>query len=433
MFLLKRKKSKNMSNETPENILMELSTQNLKKILGNNSDIIFKEFLINNNKALPVSLIYVDGLANPSYISDYVLKPIVQEHKFHQAENIKEVIQLIEAGIVYFPSQLKTTDINKVLSGVLTGSSALVFDDCSTAILFDTKGFEKRAITEPTVENVTKGAKDSFVETLRTNPATVRRKIKTQNLMIEQAVIGKQTLTPVAIIYMKGLTNKHIVDELKKRLDGVEVDNVLATGFVEEFVSDNINSSFPQILSTERPDKFCAEIVEGRVGIIIDGIPVAFIVPGTLVQFLQAPEDYSRNWLISSTIRLLRFSVMVLTLILPAFYIAVTSFHIEMIPFRLEYAIANSRKDITFPTFIETLFMLVAFEILFEASLRIPRSIGQAISIVGTIIIGQSAVEAKLVSPAVVVIIAITSTASFVMPNQDFSNALRLWRFCFAS
>lgn len=222
------------------------------------------------------------------------------------------------------------------------------------------------------------------------------------------------------------------MDELKQRLTSIEVDNVLATGFVEELICDNINSLFPQILSTERPDKFCSEIVEGRAGIIIDGIPVSFVVPGTLVQFLQAPEDYSRNWVISSAIRLLRFSVMVLSLILPAYYIAVTSFHLELMPYKLALAISASRKDVAFPSFFETLLMLVAFEILFEASLRIPRSIGQAISIVGTIIIGQSAVDSKMVSPAVVIIIAVTSTASFVMPNQDFSNALRLWRLFLA-
>ncbi|MGE5614038.1 MAG: spore germination protein [Bacillota bacterium] len=408
---------------------MPLTSQNLRKILDGNSDVVFMNFNIGGNATLPAYLLYVDGLSDSSLVGDFVLKPLVTEQRFLEAGNMRDVIRLIESGIIYFPSQIITNNIMKTVNAVMSGSCALVLDNCETAILFDTKGFDKRAITEPTVENVTKGSKDSFVETLRTNTATVRRKIKTQNLCIEQTIVGKQTLTPIAIVYIKGLANTGIIDELKRRLDSIDIDSAIVSGSIEEFVSDNVYSTFPQILSTERPDKFCSEIVEGRVGIIIDGIPVAFIVPGTLVQFLQAPEDYSRSWMIGTIIRVLRFSVLILTAVLPAYYIGATSYHPELIPFRLAIAIAESSKDVAFPTFAETLFMLVSFEVLFEASLRIPRSVGQAITIVGTIVIGQSAVTAKLVSPVVVVVLAITSTASFVMPNQDFSNAIRLWRF----
>lgn len=205
MVTIKRrtKQQNNLTvNEIPPDQSLVITTNNLKKILENNADVKFKEFYVNNNRNLPVTLIYVDGLVNTSYISDYVLKPLVQKNRFCHVQSMDEVIQLIENGAIYFPSQLKTTDINKVLHEVFVGHSALVFDGCNTAILLDTKGFEKRAITEPTVETVTKGAKDAFVETLRINTATVRRKIKTPNLVIEEFVIGRQTLTLVAIIYI---------------------------------------------------------------------------------------------------------------------------------------------------------------------------------------------------------------------------------------
>lgn len=419
-------------NEVSENNPQELTTENLKNILDKNIDVNFRQIFINNNKDIAVTLLYVDGLVNPSYVSDYILKPLVQEEKFLQVKNTKEVIELIELGGIYFTSQSKSNDINSVLNSVLSGSTALIFDNDHTAFLFNTMGFEKRAITEPTIESVTKGSKDSFVETLNVNTATVRRKIKTPNLVIEQTVVGRQTLTPVAIVHINGLTNPDLVNEVKQRLNTINVDNVLATGFIEEFFSDDIHSAFPQVLSTERADRFCAEIVEGRVGIIIDGIPLSFLAPGTFVQFMQAPEDYSRSYIVGSLIRFMRYALFVITLLLPSLYIAITTFHPEMLPTALALAIAKSREGIAVPVFIETLIMLMTFEALFEAGLRIPRTVGLTVSIVGTIIIGEAAVEAKLVSDVVIVIISSTAIASFTLPNQDFANATRIWRFIIA-
>lgn len=436
MFGFKKSTEKKIVNETdssmqPENTSAELKSDSLRNILSKSYDVKFRNMLINDNKQLPVTLIYIEGLTNASFISDYILKPLVQEPRFKQVQDENEAIQLIENGDIYFSSQFVTKDINKVLSEILSGGTALIFDECSTAIIFDTKSFEKRSITEPTVENVTKSSKDTFVETFNVNTATVRRKIKTQNLIIENTIVGKQTLTSIGIVYINGIANTKLIDEVKKKLNAINVDNVISTGFIEEYLSDNINSVFPQLFGTERVGKFCAEIVEGRVGIIIDGLPIAFIVPGTLVQFMQAPEDYSHNYIIASVIRFMRFAVMFLVLLLPGFYVSITNFHAEMIPTRLALAIARTRAGVAFPSLVETLLLLVSFELLFEANLRIPKTIGQAVSIIGTIVIGQAAVDAKLVSAPLVVIIAVTSIAAFAMPNQDLSNALRLWRMFF--
>lgn len=418
-------------NEKPDYIDLELKIENIKHILEKSKDVQFRNVFINDKDNLPVTVVFIDGLINQQLISDYILKPLVQEPKFNNITKEKDAIELIERGSVYFSSQKKRQDINDVISDVLSGSTALIFDKESTAFTFDTKGFEKRSITEPTGENVIKGAKDSFIENLRTNTATVRRKIKSHNLVIEETKVGKQSVTNVAIVYIKGITNRHIVEELNKRLDQIDTDSVITSGVIEENIIDNKYSPFPQVIYTERPDKFCANVVEGRVGIIIDGLPATYVVPATFGAFLQAPEDYSQSFIVSSVIRSLRFILTFITLFLPGFYVSLTTFHQEMIPTELALAITASKEGVPFPSFIEVIFMLVAFEVLIEAGLRLPKTIGQAVSIVGAVVVGQAAVEARLVSPTVVVIIAITAISSFTMPNQDFSNALRLWRFVF--
>lgn len=236
-------------------------------------------------------------------------------------------------------------------------------------------------------------------------------------------------MTPIGIIYIDGIVNKGLVDEVKKKLDNIEIDGVVEAGFVEEYIIDSKYSSFPQVTVTERPDKFCTAILEGRVGLLIDGLPTAYIIPATIYQFLRTPDDYSQNFIVVSSIRFLRYFSMMLSLFLPAFYIAVTTFHQEMIPTELAQAISASKEGVPFPTFIEVIFMLIAFEILLEAGFRLPKTIGQAISIVGALVVGEASVNAKLISPAVVVVIAVTVISSFTMPYQDFSSAIRMWRF----
>jgi len=434
---VRKKKRKNnegntvLLSEKPNYTDVELNTENMRKILGKNKDVKFRKIFINDKDTLPATVVFIDGLVDQQLISDYILKPLVQEPKLENAENSKDVIKLIERGIIYFPLMEKKQNINDVISEVINGHTALVFDNDCTAFTFDTKGFEKRSIAEPTGENVIKGSKDSFIEDLRTNTATVRRKLKTHNLAIEEVKIGKQSVTSIAIVYIDGLTNRHITEEIKKRLDKINVDGVLTSGIIEENIIDNKYSPFPQILYTERPDRFCASVMSGRIGLIIDGLPITIILPGTFDVFMQASEDYSQHFIVSSVIRLLRYILLFVTLLLPGFYISITTFHQEMIPTELALAITASKEGVPFPSFIEVIFMLIAFEILVEAGLRLPKSIGQAVSIVGAVVVGQAAIDARLVSPSVVVIIAITAIASYTMPNQDLSNAVRIWRFVF--
>lgn len=429
-FWKKNSKGKDfLYEEKPENENVDLTGENVKTLLSDSDDIVIREVYINGNENLKVTLCFVDGLINNKEVSDDILKPLLQELNLSKVKSGKEIIDLMEHGTLYFPSAVVKDNIDDTINVILNGFAALVLSDEKLAIAFDVKGFEKRSIQEPSDENVIKGAKDSFIEVIRINTALVRRKIRTQNLRIKQMVIGQQTITPVAICYIDGITNKDIVDQVTSRLQAINIDGVLATSAIEEFIVDNKMSTFPQILYTERPDKFCSNLLEGRVGIIIDGLPTAFIVPGVINQFMQAPEDYSRNFFVASMISIIRFLSVIATLFLPGFYIAVTSFNQEMIPTDLALTIISSKEGVPFPTFIEVIIMLIAFEVLLEAGLRMPKPIGQAVSIVGALVVGQSAVEAKMVSPAVVIVVAITVIAGFTTPNQDFANSLRLWRF----
>lgn len=432
--IYKKKSSKNevMYSEKPDNKDMELNSTNIRSILKKNSDAIFRDIFICGDHNRPATLVFIDGLVDSKGIADDVVKPLIENSNLCEAKNVKDTIDLIKHGSVYFPDMHTRDTIDGTLNDILNAGCAIIFDSEKTALTFAVKGFDKRSISEPTSENIVKGAKDSFVESLRTNTATVRRKIKTQKLVVEQTKVGRQTETSIGIVYIDGIVNSHLVEEVKRRLDNIEIDGAIEAGFVEEYIIDKKYTAFPLVGATERPDRFCTSILEGRVGIIIDGLPTTYIIPTTIQQLLRTMDDYSQNFLVVSALRLLRYFTALLSVFLPGFYIAVTTFHQEMIPSELAQTIAASKEGVPYPSFIEIFLMLIAFEILLEAGLRLPKTIGQAVSIVGALVVGEAAVNAKLISPAVVVIIAITAISSFTMPNQDFSNALRLWRFVMA-
>lgn len=426
------KKCESTYKERPDIETTQLTSENIRSILVKNSDVVFREILICGNENRAVTLIYVDGMIDSKTVADTVIRPLMLDSKLCEAQSEKETISLIEYGYVHFPAQKTRKKIKEAISDIMTGSCALIFNEEKAALTFETKGFQQRSISEPTEENIVKGPKDVFVENIRVNTATVRRKIHTPDLVIEQTIVGKQTLTPVEIVYIEGITNKGLVKEIKARLDSIDIDGVIESGFIEEFIIDSKFSVFPQVTATERPDVFASNILDGRVGIIIDGIPIAYTMPGVIYQFLRTPDDYSQNYLASSILRLLRYTLMFVTVFLPAFYISVTTFHHEMIPSELALSIAASKEGVPYPTFVEVIAFLIAFEILLESGLRLPKNIGQAVSIVGALVVGDAAVSAGFISPAVVVVIAITAISGFTMPNQDFANALRLWRFIMA-
>lgn len=404
-----------------------LTSENIKKILGDSNDITVKEVFTWNEK-IKIVAIGIDGLVDSDVIDNFVLRPLTVGRPFENVANEKEAYKLAKEGFLYHFSQDEVTDLNDAIKKILQGVTVVVFDNVKKAISFDAKKVPQRSISEPENENVLNGAKDAFVESLRTNTALIRKKMKSQFLRFESFTIGKESQTPVNIVYLNDIADKGILEELRRRIKNMNVNSLLSARTLEVGISDNRYSIFPQVQHTERVDKFCANLVDGKIGIIIDGLPVAYIVPGILAMFFQAPEDYSENYVLASLIRILRYICVILSAILPGFYIAITTFHPEMIPTKLLISIIQSKEGVPFAIVFEIIGLLIAFELLIEASLRLPKNIGATLSIIGGLIVGEAAVNAKLISPVVVVIIAITGIAGFVIPNQALSDATRLIR-----
>jgi len=411
------------------NTSTEVTTDNLRSILGSSSDFTCRMLLVREKPEIPATLAYIDGLVDSKIINDNILKPLTENDRFDVCGSEAEASTLISTGAVYSASMKLITNMKDLIDDMLTGNAALIFNSEKSAFSFGARNELSRSIAEPTGENVIKGSKDSFIESLRTNTALCRLKVKSPYLEIEELQVGKQTKTKVSVLYIKSIAADKLVDEVKKRLKAIDVDMLLIPGILEEFIVDEKFSTFPQILYTERPDRFCSSLVDGRVGIIIEGMPLAYIVPGTLLQFFQTPDDYSIQFIVGSVLRLIRFMSMFITLVFPGFYICITSFHTEMLPAELAFSIVAAKEGVPFPMFVEVIILLIAFELLVEAGLRLPKTIGQTVSIVGALVVGQAAVEAKILSPATVIVVAITAIASFTLPNQDFSNAIRVWRF----
>ena len=323
----------------------------------------------------------------------------------------------------------EVSDFEKLFVHLLSGDTIILVDGYSEGFAIGSRGWDDRGVTAPDSETVVRGPKDGFSETLRTNTSLLRRRIKDTSFWIETKKIGRRTKTDVAIAYIKGIADDKVVDELRMRLDRIDIDGILESGYIEELIQDGVYTPFPTVYNTERPDAVAAGLLEGRVAIMVDGTPFVLLVPALFVHFLHAPEDYYQRYDISTLIRLLRYLSFFIALLTPSIYIAVTTFHQEMIPTSLLISIAAQREGVPFPAFIEALIMEITFEILREAGVRMPRAVGAAISIVGALVLGEAAVQAGIVSPVMVIVVSLTAISSFVFPTYNMAIAVRILRF----
>lgn len=434
--ILKKKKKKRQDDNyrqkqdplKPEELsLLREYKENINRIkeeLGNSVDIVIREFKV--NVVHKGALVFVDGLANVDSISDFLLEPIMEKDEIQER---LDLFQYVLDKAVALGSVSTIDNWNQVYDEVLSGNTVIFLDGCTKAISGETKGWEKRSISEPTTQLSIRGPKDSFTETLRTNTALIRRRIKSPNLWMESMKIGTVTQTDIAIMYVKGIANEKIITEIKDRLKRIDMDGILDSGFIEQLIEDQTWTTFPTTYHTERPDVVSSQLLEGRIAIIVDGSPFVLTAPAIFIQFFQAPDDYYSRFDISTGIRLLRILAFLIALLGPAVYIAATTFHQEMIPTTMAIAIAAQRENVPFPALVEALIMEVTFEILREAGLRLPRAVGQAVSIVGALVIGQAAVQAGFVSPVMVIVVSITAIANFSTPIFAMAIAARLLRF----
>lgn len=404
-----------------------ITKENIKKILGDSNDIVMKDVYTWNDK-VRITTICIDGMVDSNIVDNYILRPLTLGRPFESVKDEKEAYEIAKEGFLYHFSQEDVKDLDKAINRILQGDTVVVFNNIKKAISFDAKKIPERAVQEPETESVLKGAKDGFVENIRTNTALIRKKIKSRFLRLEKIDVGVEGKMPVNIVYLGDVVDKEILDKIRRRIKNIRCNSLISPRTFESNIIDNKYSIFPQFQYTERVDKFCANLIDGKVGIIIDGLPIGYIVPGVMAMFFQAPEDYSENYALASSIRVLRYICAFLSVILPGFYIAVTTYHPAMIPTKLLLSIIESKSGVPFAITFEVIGLLIAFELLLEASLRLPKSIGATISIIGGLIVGEAAVNAKLISPVVVVIIAITGISGFVIPNQSLSNGTRICR-----
>lgn len=384
---------------------------------------------LNNDPARRVELLWIAGQVRNERASDYVLRPLAQNEALRRAATMDEAFDLMANGGLYtFTVEVRTTP-DQVVFDLIDGWVALFFPGKEQVLTFMTATEEKRSVSGPENEPDVKGARDSFVESVRTNTSLVRRRLRSPGLKVAEQLVGRQTVTPVDVLWLDGIADPELARAVQERIRAIDIDSLLMTGNFEQYVADEAHTAFPLTVYTERPDRFCAGLSEGRVGVVVDGMPMGWLFPATFDSFFRTGQDTSSGWAVASVLAVLRYLCLLLTLFLPGLYGAAVLFHPELIPVKLMQSVIAAKENVPFATLTEILLMLLSFEVLQEAGLRLPSSIGQTVSILGGLVVGSAAVEARLVSPAVLVVVAIAGIAGYTAPSQDFAGAIRIWRF----
>lgn len=414
---------------------LQQNIQTLKDTLGQSSDIIIREIRFGKEGTINAGIIYTDGLTDTPSLQNFILETLMLDTKEMelqiQTSSEQNLISVLKDVAMTVGEIKEITDLDALTTGLLSGDTIVLIDGYAQGLLISNKHWVERGVTEPSAQTLIRGPREGFTENLRVNTALVRRKIKDPNLWMESKIVGTRTKTNIELMYINGVANDKTVEEVRLRLDGIDIDGILESGYIEELIQDAPYSPFPTILSTERPDTVAAALLEGRIAILIDGTPFVLIVPALFIQFFQSPEDYYQRADIASFIRLLRFFSFGIALLAPALFVAVTTFHPTLLPPALLISLAAQREGVPFPAFVEAMLMEVTFEILREAGLRMPRSIGSAMSIVGAFVIGTAAVEAGIISAAMVIVVSLTAISSFVAPIYDIAISVRMLRFAF--
>jgi len=408
---------------------LPLSLRGLQQVFSHSADFQTRRVRVLGDGERTVTVCYLLGVVRTERLNDYVLRPLAQDGVLAGCGDGETLARLLEQGVLYAADVKRSHSMDTVARALVDGACALFLPGWDGALVVPIPTEEKRAVGQPDNEPALKGARDSFVETLRTNTAMVRRHLRAPELRVESHLVGRQSLTAVDIVYLDGIGDPEMVRRVRKRLREMDVDGVESAGDLEEYLVDPMTTAFPLIFSTQRPDRFCRGLLDGRVGVLCEGLPMGWLTPGTAELFFQTGQDRAYHWLAASFFSLLRYLCAGVTVVLPGLYIALVTFHPEAIPVKLAWSIAAAKQEVPFSTALEVLLMLLAFEVIQEAGLRLPGPIGATVSILGGLVVGNAAVQARIVSPAVLIAVAAAGVAGYTVPSQDLSNALRLWRF----
>lgn len=412
---------------------LDTNIRNLEILFKDCGDIVKRELTVEVGKKIRIYGIYTDGLINRDIVENYLVSRIFEYKNLNGKiqEDMKTPTEII---MEHFSATFDVKEVDKmddVIKSILSGDTAIFVEYSSKAVVIATRSWPARGVDEPSTEKVVRGPRDGFTETIRFNTVLVRRRIKDTKLKVKTISYGTRSRTDVVIMYIEDIVRPELVKEVETRLNKYVIDAILDSGYIEQLIEDSWKSPFPQTQATERPDKFAASLLEGKVGILVDTSPFGIIVPATLNAFYQASEDYYQRWQIMSFTRILRYLVSFFSFTLPGLYVAILNFQPEILPTPFAVSIAASREGITFSTVTEIIVMEIIFELFREAGIRAPGAIGHVISLVGGLVIGQAAVDANIISPMILIIIAFTSICTFAIPDYNLTSAFRLVRYLF--
>jgi len=403
----------------------------IRTAFGYSTDLVIRKVKFGAYIDTKLLIVHIDGLVNNNGISESVIKPITLLSDWPPLTDPApaQIFAQLKNRLITNSELTEVGRIEDLLSEVCFGNTAILVEGHNVALIADLKGWKERNIEASTTEPALHGPKESFVETMRTNTSMIRRHIRDPRLRIEERTIGAIGRTSIAIVYISGIARDSIVQEVRNRIDRISIDSIQSSGMLEEFIEDSPFSLFPTIARTERVDRTLSTLLEGRIVIMTEGTPFSLIVPCNIFMFISSPDDYYENSLIGSLLRFLRIFLFLISLMLPGMYVAATAFHPEMIPTPLALAIAAQREGLPFPALFEALLLAISFEALQEASIRAPLVFSATVSILGILVLGQITVQAGLVSPFMVIVIAITGIASMALPSFSMSISIRVLRF----